>query len=187
MNMSKSRLALGAGVTLVLIAATAAALATEWGNSPARDTKPKRAGSAGTYNRLLQYDTDKDGRITRAEVDAGLAAQFAGADLNADGKLDPLEFQKFNDARRAERKARLDAWRARNGVDAATRPPFDQGRDGLEPIKNTDWDLDGAVSLEEFAGKTRAQAMRADRDGDGVIVKEELSKGRGKKRTPAKN
>jgi hypothetical protein len=150
-----------------------------------KDGKPKRGGTSSAYMRLMQFDADKDGRVTRTEVDAALAAQFAGADANADGQLDPLEFQRFNDARRAERKARLDAWRAKSGTGDTQRPPYDQGRDGLDPIKYADWNLDGTVSPEEFAGKTRAQAMRADRNGDGVIVMEELRKGRGKKETAA--
>ncbi|MEQ1866670.1 MAG: hypothetical protein ABL996_18690 [Micropepsaceae bacterium] len=170
----------GAGTALVLVG-TAAALAADWGGGWLTEAKPKRTSTPAAYTRLMQFDADKDGRVTRTEVDAGLTAQFASADANVDGKLDPLEFQRFNDGRRAERKARLDAWRAKNDPDGKTRPPNDQNRDGLDPIKYTDWNLDGTVSPEEFASKTRAQAMRADRNGDGVIEREELKKGKGAK------
>lgn len=178
MIASKKWLAAGAGVALVLASAAVAAIAAEWGGDWMNESKPKRDSTPGAYTRLMQFDADKDGRVTRTEVDAGLTAQFAGADANGNGQLDPLEFQKFNDTRRAERKARLDAWRAKNDPDGTKRPPFDQNRDGLDPIKYADWNLDGTVSPDEFAGKTRAQAMRADRNGDGVIEAAELKKGR---------
>ena len=191
MITNKTLLATGAGLALVLAGAAAAALATDWGKGrwTGEGGKAKRGGSTGAYTRLVQFDADKDGRITRAEIDAGLTAQFSSADANADGKLDPLEFQRFNDARRAERKARLEAWRAKHdgdgakrGGDGAKRPAFDQSRDGFDPIKYADWNLDGVISPDEFAGKTRSQAMRADRNGDGVIVTEEMKRGRGGKR-----
>ena len=141
---------------------------------------------ARTDGDLLDFDADKDGRITRAEVDAGLAAQFAAADKNADGKLDPAEFQRHNDQRRAERKARYEAWQAKQTADGGTPKPFvDRGPRTFDPMKNMDWDLDGYISPEEFSGKTRAQAMRADRDGDGTVLAADLRRSPRKKDTKA--
>jgi hypothetical protein len=176
MITNKTWVTAGAALALVLAGAGATALATEWGGEWTKTPKVKRTGTPVAYSRLMQFDADKDGRLTRAEVDAGLAAQFAAADANADGQLDPLEFQRFNDARRAERKARLEAWRAKNDPEGAKHPPAEQIRDGLDPIRYSDWNLDGTINPEEFAGKTRAQAMRADKNGDGVIETAELKK-----------
>lgn len=45
---------------------------------------PRRGG-------LAQFDTDGDGRITRAEFDAGTRASFARIDTNHDGRIDAAE------------------------------------------------------------------------------------------------
>ncbi len=45
---------------------------------------------------LLRYDANHDGVVTRQELDAGLKADFAAADLNHDGCLDPSEVRIEN-------------------------------------------------------------------------------------------
>jgi hypothetical protein len=178
--MNKTWAAIAAGVVVIAAGAVAVAIAADWGDGPRKGRHGKGHGR-GQAMHLLQFDTDKDGRITRAEVDAGITAQFTAADTNADSKLDPAEFQKYNDARKAERKARIEAWRAKRGTEGGEpkRDYSDRGPRNFDPMKNMDWNLDGFISLEEFAGRTRAQAMRADRDGDGTILAEDLTK-RGK-------
>lgn len=184
--MNKTWAAVAAGALVIAVGAVAVAIASDWGDGHKRG-RGKGPGR-GAAMHLLQFDTDRDGRITRAEVDTGITAQFAAADTNTDGKLDAAEFQKYNDTRRAERKARFDAWRAKRGDSDTKRDFADRGPRNFDPMKNMDWNLDGFVSPDEFAGRTRAQAMRADRDGDGVILAEDLKK-RGKFRrhgeTPA--
>ena len=141
-----------------------------------------RDGGRGSMS-LLQFDTDKNGSVTRAEVDAGIQAQFKGADTNADGRLDPVEFQKYNDTRKAERKARYEAWRAKKESDGgdAKRDFPDRGERNFDPMKHMDWNLDGYITPDEFGVRTRTQAMRADRNGDGTIQADEMKKrGRGK-------
>lgn len=181
--------AIAAGVAVIAVGAVAVAFAADWGGDHKKARQTKSQGRAQALQ-LIQFDADKDGRITRAEVDAGLTAQFNGADTNADGKLDPLEFLKYNDARKAERKARYEAWRAKNGIENGdkAKPYVDRESRGFDPVKNMDWNLDGAISVEEFSGRTRAQAMRADRDGDGTILTADLKKertGRAKDQKPA--
>jgi hypothetical protein len=172
---------LAAGVVVVAAGAVAVAFATGWDGGP--DGKGKRGhggqGRGGQSANLIQFDANKDGTITRAEVTAGLDAQFKSADTNGDGKLDALEFQKHNDARKADRKARIEAWRAKRqaeGGDTKERPPHDRQGRNFDPMKNMDWDRDGFISPDEFASRTRAQAMRADRDGDGNIQVADLQK-----------
>jgi uncharacterized protein (DUF2141 family) len=177
---TKTWAALAAGVVVVAAGAVAVAVASDWGGER---KKGRHGHGRGHSLHLIQYDADKDGRITRGEIDAGLAAQFQGADSNGDGKLDAAEFQKYNDARKAERKARIEAWRAKReaqGGDPKERPPSDRGPRHFDPMKSMDWNLDGAITQDEFGGKTRSQAMRADRDGDGTILVEDLKKKRGK-------
>jgi len=182
-------LAASAGVVLVLGGAVAVA-ASDWGShgaaapgngSDAGPTSGRTANADGTTGRrnsyrgsnnlfLLRFDTDHDGRITRAEVDAGILAQFQSIDTNHDGKLDAGEYKTYEDGRRAARQA----WRE-------THPNGDTGPDPerpstFDPMKRLDWNLDGFISLEEFGGRTHGAAMRADKDGDGVILVEDLLK-----------
>jgi Ca2+-binding EF-hand superfamily protein len=175
MMINKTQAMIAGAALVVVLGAVAVAFAADWGQS----TKKTRAASAGAPSsamRLVQFDTDKDGRITRAEVDAGITAQFDAADTSSDGKLDAAEILRYNDKRKAERRARYEAWRAKaaaQGIDPG-RPPSD--RDTLDTLRVADWNLDGFITADEFGGKLRALAMRADRDGDGTIVADELKK-----------
>ena len=61
-------------------------------------TKPEARGPKGTPDRLvaggglfLSFDTNGDGRITRAELQAGTIAAFQKADANGDGHLTAFE------------------------------------------------------------------------------------------------
>ncbi len=181
--------AMVAAGTLVLAAgAVAVALAADWGGSA---KKPRTSTAAGTSSglRLVQYDSDKDGRVTRVEVDAGIIAQFNAADTNTDGKLDAAEILRYNDKRKADRRARYEAWKAKaaaRGVDPG-RPPSD--RDTVDNLRSADWNLDGFITADEFGGKIRGLAMRADRNGDGQIDTDELkprASRRGQQATAAK-
>jgi hypothetical protein len=186
--INKTWLAGGAGLTLVVVGAMAVAFASDWGAGDGRKGARHRGGpGGGSAVRLLHYDANKDGSITRAEIDAGLEAEFHGADANSDSRLDGAEFQKYNDARRAERKARIEAWRAKKGTTAvgAKKDFGDRGPRDFDPMKNMDWNLDGYITLDEFGGRVRAQAMRADRNSDGTIAAEEMKRRGGRKGSDA--
>ena len=105
---------------------------------------PRSAPSAEA--RMIRYDTDKDGRISRPELDGALAQEFRGVDTNADGRLDAAEIQRHVEARRADRNTRLEAWRAKakaQGLDPR-KPPFDLSeRDNIDTLRYGDWNMDG--------------------------------------------
>ena len=168
--MSRTSVAVALGALLVVVGGVAV-MAADWGGKPPRVAA---AGAPAGALRFLPFDTDKDGRVTRAEVDAGIMAQFSAADTNSDSKLDAAEIIRFNDKRKADRRARFEAWKAKAaamGV-APGRPPSD--RDSVDGLRSADWNLDGVITPDEFGGKTRALAMRADRNGDGIIGADEL-------------
>ena len=184
-------LAASAGVVLVAAGAIAVA-ATDWGPSSGggvgygdgggraqvRATRtasakgaPGRRSYRGSSNRfLLRYDADHDGRITRAEIDAGIVAQFRSIDTNHDGRIDAAEYQAYEDGRRAARRAWREAHPDAESATGEEPPP------SFDPMKRLDWNLDGFVSLDEFGGRERALAMRADRDGDGAILADDLTR-----------
>lgn len=184
MMINKTWAMVTAGTLVLAAGAVAVALAADWG-APKSSRASASAGTAGAM-RFMPYDTDKDGRVTRAEVDAGITAQFAAADSNTDGKLDAAEIIRFNDKRKADRRARYEAWKAKAatlGVDPG-RPPSD--RDTVDTLRAADWNLDGVITPDEFGGKLRGLAMRADRNGDGIISTDEMKrKSTGRKKDAA--
>ena len=106
---------------------------------------------------FAQIDTDSDGKITAAEMEAHRAARFAAADADGDGKLSADEMVAARDARRTARM-----------TDMVTR---------------MDTDGDGLLSAEELAeGANRRGPMdmleRLDTDGDGALSLEELAQAR---------
>ncbi|MEM1386144.1 MAG: EF-hand domain-containing protein [Pseudomonadota bacterium] len=146
-----SRLA-AVSATLVICGVTAIA---------AQERGPDRLGGPGAV--MERFDTDGDGVVTRAEVDAAQAARFAEADLNGDGALSLDELIAAQEARRLARQTaqaqRLLAW--------------------------LDQDGDGVVSAEEMAqlaGRRGDIFERLDRDADGTITLEEVEQARALRR-----
>jgi hypothetical protein len=92
---------------------------------------------------LATYDTDGNGTVTQAEIDAVRAAEIATYDANGDGTLNLEEYQALWLARVYERM-----------VDA---------------FQELDANGDGTVTAEEFnAGLNNIVALR-DADGDGAL------------------
>ena len=112
---------------------------------------------------MLSFDANKDGLVTRDEVEAGLRAQFEAADTDHHGSLNLSEIQAEN-ARR---------WQA-SGT-------------GSSPL--IDWNQDGAVSFAEFSGTAHSVFTQLDRDKGGTLAGVELEapRVRGVVRPPARN
>ena len=113
---------------------------------------------------MLALDQNKDGIVTREEVEAAMRREFAAADTNGDGRIDRMEMQAENDRR----------FRA-NGT-------------GASPL--IDWNQDGVIDYNEFATTTRSLFAELDRDSDGRLDATELRLpmvrvGRGMPRGPA--
>lgn len=167
--------------TIAVVAAAAAFGYSSFVDSPSSSGGAGARPGGGNDAQLLKYDSDKDGRVTRQEVDTALANEFRGVDTNGDGRLDAAEIQRHIDARRTERSARIEAWRAEakaKGLDPS-RPPFDlSDRDNVDSLRYGDWNMDGVITVDEFGGRTRAQFMRSDRNGDGMVTPEEAHRKR---------
>jgi Ca2+-binding EF-hand superfamily protein len=126
--------------------------------------KPRiEQAQAAIQTLALEYDADKDGKLSRAEIEAGIAARFAKADANTDGKIDEAEFKTAADELRAKFPAH----------------PFHRDRSDRYPriVKALDWNRDGGLEIDEVRGVLQAAAGFADRDADGFISKDEM-KGR---------
>lgn len=97
---------------------------------------------------LLRY-ADKDGKVTRAEMEAGLRRDFDAADTNHDGVLEMDEVRAVNEKRWNE--------------DQAAASPL------------VDWNHDGVVDFNEFAATARSLFDQLDTNGDGVLSPQELN------------
>jgi hypothetical protein len=106
---------------------------------------------------LERYDADHDGTITRAEMEAGLKADFDAADTNHDGRLDADETRAVNEQRWSE--------------NASTTSTV------------VDWNQDGFVEFHEFAGTARSLFAELDADGDGKLTPKEIAPHRPGKKT----
>jgi hypothetical protein len=97
---------------------------------------------------LLRYDANNDGVVTREEMEAGLKADFAAADTNGDGCLNPAEVRAENNRRLAQ--------------------------DGAQASPLRDWNLDGCVDIREFSNTAHSYFDLADKKKDGRVTLLEL-------------
>jgi Ca2+-binding EF-hand superfamily protein len=103
-------------------------------------------------------DADKDGKITRAEIEAHRAGRVAAVDSDNDGKLSAAELKAQAMERAGLRADRMVA----------------------RMIERHDSDGDGLISAAELAAGPMPVDMfdRVDRDGDGAISVEEAEAAR---------
>jgi len=135
MGLTVAALTLGGFVAL---AANAAGGRGGWG------------GHEGHGDKVKAMDTDGNGALTRAEVDAFALAHAAELDMNKDGVVTAVEMKAFRDAQRAKREA--------------------------ERLARMDTNKDGKVSVDEIAEQRAGWFMKRDADGNGELSAEELSR-----------
>jgi len=117
----------------------------------------------GPVMNFEEIDTDGDGKLTQAEMEAHAKARFTAADTDGNGKLSADEMKAAAEKRAEERRAQ----RAERMV--------------TRMLERMDADKDGELSFEEMPGqKSQADTMfgRLDADGDGAISKDEMDKAR---------
>lgn len=158
----------------ILLIATAAVALGAAGVIAAETAAPDHHRD-GRQMRLMEYDQNKDGNITRAEVDAGVAVNFKTADKDGNGSVNEDEFKAYHADRRAAWKSAREAAGDTKPADGDKDRAGRHGRRGDrgDAFKRVDWNLDGSLSLEEFAGRSRSMVARIDRDGDGTVTAEE--------------
>ena len=135
---------------------------------------------------LAELDQNKDGRVTRSEIDRELRERFAAADADRNGTLDPEEFEHARTLLPEGAPGFFGPMTIPapppDGDDGPPLPPPGFARqnrawgppDPARLFKHLDWNLDGELSFEEFAAPVRQIAMRLDRNGDGVVEQDEL-------------
>jgi Ca2+-binding EF-hand superfamily protein len=104
-----------------------------------------RGHDRGKYwqNMFERYDTNKDGKVTQEEIDNNRQAWYAEFDLDKDGKLSLVEFEKL--------------WlKARH-------------RMMVREFQFFDTDGDGNVTILEYKGPLEDLVVERDRNNDGAL------------------
>ena len=112
-------------------------------------------GPRGEHQRFEMMDTDGDGNITTAEIDAHQASVFAEIDADSDGKLTAAEMTEFHEMKRqmAEKER--------------------QAKGQKRMMAKLDTNKDGTITEDEFSIRPRDMLERLDTDKDGVITRAE--------------
>ena len=98
---------------------------------------------------FTDYDTDRDRRVTTAELEQGATESFAGADGDSNGMVTPLEYAAWSKA----------------ALGSETALP---GRLAFDP------DFNNSITPDEFRNALRQQFIKLDKDSDGVLTRAEL-------------
>ncbi len=139
-------------------AATALTACASGGRTGGVD-EPIRALMSADVMMFVSFDTDGDLAVTTAEIDAGLSREFARADANHDGSLQPIEFQNWS-----------------NVV---------LGGSQLGPYRlDFDRNVDNVITREEFDAEIRARVADYDADESGSLARSEYIRLIGQARPP---
>lgn len=176
------------GAALILGSTAAASFAAP------RDRQPPMPREALFIHLLKVADTDKDGKISKAEFEARQDGLFTEVDKDKDGSITPKEMREY-------RKAKMEAFRAanprperadadapkdkkheehamndarRHGEDRHGAKGWGEGRHGGKGagfmlIRMADKDENGQLSKAEATDAGAKLFERLDRNKDGVI------------------
>jgi hypothetical protein len=121
-----------------------------------------RGGMGGPMRMLEQFDTDKDGKLTQAEIDAGQKAKFAEANKDGQGGVSIQEFEPFFWAQHREMMVRAFQMLDSDGDGQVTEAEISERTAGM--VERMDRNGDGALSRDDRGGRGWG---RGDRDGRG--------------------
>lgn len=177
---------IGGVAALALAVAAGGALAQ---SQPQGQIQGQTQAPASPRAHALRGDADRDGRLSQAEFVEGRAARLAAVDANRDGSVTRDEMQAAMQARRAQRAdqrfAKLDA----NGDGSITRAEFDAGHAArgdhprphramrrmgghrgphAQPARER-----GPVVIAEVRARAAERFAKLDVDGDGFVTAQE--------------
>lgn len=139
---------------------TALSACASGSSRPVDRNEPVRALLSADVMMLVSFDADGDLSVSTAEVDAGLNREFARADTNADGTLQPIEFQNW----------------ANSVLGGGQMGPF---------RLDFDRNVDNAITRTEFDTEIRARVHDYDTDENGALSRSEFVRLVGQARPPA--
>ncbi|MFS2151564.1 calcium-binding protein [Rhizobium sp. Rhizsp42] len=202
--MSRNKLILAALSSVLIVGAAAGSSFAAPGDKQKHPPRPHHAMMGGgmrgpimrevVFVRMLQqFDTNKDGQISKDEAQKGMEAIFAAIDTNNDGSLTPGEIRKYHEAQMAKMKAPAEDMAADDEAPPAPppadadagqpAPPQDEagrgpGRHGMRGpgmirelllMQRIDTDENGQISKQEAEAAFDKFFTRMDTNKDGVI------------------
>ncbi len=163
----------GLAVALISTAALPAFAAKDTAGHDRRDPQQRMEAM------LKRLDTDKDGKISLAEIQADTAKRFALADKDGNGEISRDEMKSvrktMKDARHALREERRDKGPKNEEARLEAREKVREARLAMVPgmrkgvFKRADTDGNGSLSRAEVDALVSARFKRMDKNGDGVI------------------
>lgn len=120
---------------------------------------------------IAAFDADHDGRLTRAEYDAGRAARFAATDADRDGGLSEAEYVGEYTARLEQRLAR-----STEADDRKTEERQRQTRQAHVRFGVLDGDHDKRISRTEYDGVGKRSFDEQDGDHDGIVTAADVAR-----------
>lgn len=145
---------------LACAALIVAACASGGGRPGGGREEPVRALMSADALMFVSFDADGDLNVSTAEIEAGIAREFARADTNRDNQLQPIEFQNWANVVLG------------GGQIGPFRLDFDRN-------------VDNVITREEFDAEIRARARDYDSNEDGAISRSEFVRLIGQARPPA--
>jgi len=201
--MSRNKLILAALSSVLIVGAAGTGFAASHDKKPHR---PRPQHSMGMmmgprmgaireviFVRMLkQFDTNKDGQISKQEAKDGMEAIFVAIDTDKDGSLTPGEIRKHREAMMAKMKAPADDTADDDAMPMA--PPADadsaqpappqatpEGRGmrggmmrGMMMMQRFDTDENGQISKQEAEAAFDKFFTWMDRNKDGVISLDDM-------------
>jgi hypothetical protein len=137
-----------------------------------------------------EASSDVEKPVTKAQVSAKLDADYADMDSNADGKLTAAEIdarlvksagakiemlKKERDAAFAKLDANGDGSISRAEFDEKAKLPTIKDADAKPFLDRFDANKDGEISLDEFRGPTLANFAKMDLNHDGTVTPAEAN------------
>ncbi|MGQ0532569.1 MAG: EF-hand domain-containing protein [Caulobacteraceae bacterium] len=148
--------------TIAVVACAALSVAACGGGSASDSAAPIRALLSADALMMVSFDTDWDLSVSSAESDAGMAREFARADANNDGSLQPIEFSNWSN--------------------------LVLGGSQIGPYRlDFDRNVDNVITREEFDTELRARFSAYDADENGALSRTEFVRLVGQARPPSHN
>ena len=126
-----------------------------------------RHGSRRLKRMLRRLDTDRDGKITREEMEARVTERFKRMDLTSDGRITDDDLPPM--LRGRDFLSREVG--ARRGHHRGGQRQRGRGRRMMRHLSGADTDKDGVVTLQELQDKASKRFERFDRNKDGSLDK----------------
>ncbi|MDP3495885.1 MAG: EF-hand domain-containing protein [Hyphomonadaceae bacterium] len=185
---------------ILAVAALALAAGTASAQPPVHDgSKGRGPGGFG----LLEFDTNADGKLTKAEFDAAQRARFNKIDANKDGVSTREELEASHKADAETRRAEMSKVRftamdtdksgqlsqaefaagapgqrgdkgPHRGDRGGRKGGGPDGQDGAKRAGQHDADGDGKATFAEFSARGTDAFARADTNKDGTVTVAEL-------------